>query len=101
MTQQNAISPNRPVRWPFRVLAALVVLAGTVAVLAAAWMIWRDPWPEQGQEIVIFLPGIAWILNLSLSAEISGRSPEGLHWPFATERVFGTCVIVALFVAWW
>jgi len=101
VTQQNAISPKRSIRWPFRVLAALVVLAGAVAVLAATWMIWRDPWSEQGEELVIFLPGIAWILNLSLSAAISGRSPEDLHWPFATERVFGIYVIVAFFVAWW
>ena len=64
-------------------------------------MIWREPWSEEGQELVIFLPGIAWILHLSLSAAISGRSPENLHWPFATETVFGIYVIVASFIAWW
>ncbi len=93
----------RPVRWPFRFLAAGVVLAGGVAILGCAWAAFAgQAAPRHGTsaEMIASLPGAAWLLNMAWSAAVRGRAPGNDHWPFASDRVLSAYLIIMYFVYW-
>ena len=99
MTDASAAMANefRSVRWPFRLLAALVVCAATVAILGTAWAEVSGQGFAQGGSSTAFLvglPAIAWLLNLAWSAAVHGRSPSNGHWPFASERVMMAYMLI-------
>lgn len=93
----------RSVRWPLRLLAALIVVVGGVAVLASAWAAFSGrelPGHGAGAGLLASLPGAAWLLNIAWSAAVRGRAPENAHWPFASDRVM-TAYMVAMYLLVW
>ena len=75
------------VRWPFRFLAGLVVLAGLVAIFGFIFMAWSGSDPRMGSKQLIFLPGVVRLIRFAWHAALQGRSPSSQWWPFASERV--------------
>jgi hypothetical protein len=98
--QTLASAPGRSVRWPFRFLAALIVVLGFVGAAGGIWMFWQGVHPDHEAEIFLGLPAFAWLMNLARWAAFDGRSPIDPHWPFASDRVFMAYVAVWFFV-WW
>jgi hypothetical protein len=80
--------PRVAVRWPFRFLAALIFLAGVVALFASALQIYSLGAPFLQPHAIVALPGIAWLLRITWHAARDARSPAQEWWPFASSRVF-------------
>lgn len=93
--QIQAIQPRVSVRWPFRVLAALVALVGVMAVIGAMVACWTQA-PERWRWLAA-LPGMLWLIRTAWHAARHGRSWPNPSWPFASERVLG--VYMALWLA--
>lgn len=92
--------PGRPVRWPFRFLAALIFAVGLVGAVGGIWMFWHGTVPDREAQIFVGLPGFAWLMNLARRAAFDGRAPTDSHWPFASDRVFMAYAAILFFV-WW
>jgi hypothetical protein len=90
------MSPRAIVRWPFRVLALVIVLAGVAAVAGRA-LAWR-PYGAGPFEwrALLALPGIAWLVRVAWSSAIRGRPPAFECWPFASQEVFTVYVVLLL-----
>ena len=86
-----------PVRWPFRLLAGFVVLAGIVATAGMALSGWHQGASSVQWQFLASLPGVAWLVRLCWYAAIRGRTPSSECWPFASQRVF-TCYVVVWFL---
>lgn len=85
----------RPVRMPFRVLAALVCIAAAVAVTGTLFMMWRGAWVLTVGDVVM-LPALTWFIRLAFHAAVYGKTPAGgVYWPFASRGVF-TCYTLLL-----
>ena len=97
-TQSHQITARVAVRWPFRVLASLIVVAGLVVVVgeAFAWWSHRASFPKW--QMLFALPGIAWLVRVAWESAIHGRSPTSECWPFASQRIL-TAYFVVLLVA--
>lgn len=96
-TQSHNVSSRVAVRWPFRILAAIILLAGLAAVAGAA-LVWRPRGAGLYRWQFLFsLPGIAWLIRVTWASAIHGRSPASQYWPFASQNVF--TVYVAVFLA--
>ena len=93
------VRPGIPVRWPFRILAALIVLAGVVAVIGTGVMGWSEADSSLKWQFLASLPGMAWFVRLAGYAAIRGKSPAAEYWPFASDRVFLLYFIIWLVVA--
>ncbi len=79
---QTAIRPS--VRMPFRILAALIGIIGTIALLGASFLVWRgDRVPTIGD--IVMLPGMAWFMRLAFYAAANGKAPTNENWPFASR----------------
>jgi len=98
MEMQASIGkPKASVRWPFRILAALIVLVG---VLAMAGVMLVGPPHEQRSvkwQFVASLPGMLWLVHQAWWAALKGRSATHSSWPFASERVLA-CYVAVLMV---
>ena len=91
----SASSNHRvPVRWPFRLLAAVVVVAGIVATIGLVLSGWHQGAVTMRWQFLASLPGVAWFVRLCWYAAIRGRSSGQEWWPFASQRVFICYVIV-------
>jgi hypothetical protein len=53
-----------------------------------------------GANLLITLPEIACLMNLSRPAAIYGCIPKNLHWPFASQRVITFYVLLTFVVHW-
>ena len=90
---------GRPVRLPFRVLAAVVGIAGVVAVGGTPFLILR------GAQVLtvgdtLMLPLGAWFMRLMFDAAVHAKSPAGGEcWPFASPRVWN-CYLFILLTYW-
>ena len=97
-TELLNVTPRLPVRWPFRILAAIVVLAvaaATVGTLAGTLALGRShDAPSFKWQFLAGLPGMAWLARLAWYAAIRGKSPASPCWPFASYRVFFIYVII-------
>jgi hypothetical protein len=90
---------RRPVRMPFRVLAAFVVIAGAVSVAGTPFLIWRSAHVLTVSGIVM-LPLMAWFMRLAFHAAVHGKAPaDGECWPFASRGVWNCYVFLML--AYW
>ena len=84
--------------WPFRLLAAILVGAGLLALIQPAFsaIIRHDP-RSAAFEIAI-LPVPALLIRSAGFAVISGRLIANPLWPFASGRVFYVWAILAFLV---
>jgi hypothetical protein len=90
---------RRPVRMPFRVLAALVGMLGVVAVVGTPFLIWRGAHVITAGDILM-LPLMAWGIRLMFHAVAHGNSPGSANcWPFASLGVWN-CYIYLLLAYW-
>jgi hypothetical protein len=96
ITQSNGVSTRNPVRWPFRAVAALIVVAGLVAVVGVGLAWWSHGAGSPKWQMLYALPGIAWLIRSAWEAAIHGRSPTSECWPFASQRVFTWYVVILL-----
>jgi hypothetical protein len=90
-----AAKPRNPVRWPFRILAALIVLAGVVVLAGTGIAVWTREQPSLQWQLLASMPGMLWFVRLGWHAAIRGKSPATEHWPFASQRVL-TCYMIVL-----
>jgi hypothetical protein len=97
-TQSHQIPVRIAVRWPFRILAALVVLAGLAAIVGGAIAWWSHGAILPKWQMLFALPGLAWLIRVAWESAIRGRPPASECWPFASQRVF-TVYVIALLVA--
>lgn len=74
------------VRWPFRILAALIVLAGGAAIIGEIIAGSSNQEPYRWK-LLASLPGILWLVRLAWWATVRGKSPTYPCWPLATDRV--------------
>jgi hypothetical protein len=95
-TQPQNVSSQVSVRWPFRILAAVIVLAGLGAVVGGALAWWFHGAGSPKWQTLLALPGIAWLIRLAWASAIYGRPPVFECWPFASQKVFTVYVIVLL-----
>ncbi len=103
MNHSDVANVFRPVRWPFRFLAALILAALGAAVLGYAWAILNGdarPGDQASTRLLAILPVLACMLNWAWSAAVHGRAPTHQHWPFASERVL-TAYLIAVYVLQW
>lgn len=89
-----ASQPRKSVRWPFRILAALIVLASVVALAGTGIAVWTRDQPSLQWQLLASLPGMLWFARFSWHAAVHGRSPATDHWPFASSRVFSCYMFV-------
>jgi hypothetical protein len=92
-------SVRRPVRMPFRVLAAVVGITGAVAVGGTPLLMWRGALgPTVGD--IVMLPLMAWFIRLMYHAAVHGKTPQGGEcWPFASRGVWHCYMFLVL--AYW
>lgn len=83
-----------PIRWPFRILAGIVVLAGIAATAGMALSGWHQDAALVRWQLLASLPGLLWFGRLCWYAALRGKSPGQECWPFASQRVFTFYVIV-------
>lgn len=95
-TQSPTTTPRVAVRWPFRVLAVLIILTGIAAVVGMALSGWQHGTVSARWQFLANLPGFAWLFRLAWHAAIRGRPPAPEYWPFASQRVLA-CYFVVLF----
>ena len=84
------------VRAPFRLLAGLICLAGSVAILGMAYVAWRRRSQFVPANLVVCLPGMAWLMRFAFHAAVHGTAPKNEHWPFASGRVAGCYLLIAM-----
>ena len=93
-TELLNVTPRLPVRWPFRMLAAIVVLAVAAATVGTVALGRSHDAPSFKWQFLAGLPGMAWLARLAWYAAIRGKSPASPRWPFASYRVFFIYVII-------
>lgn len=87
---------RRPVRMPFRVLAALICVTVAVTAGAMLFMAWRDVYIVKVGDILM-LPLEAWVVRMLYHAAARGTTPEdGPYWPLASRRVWNCYVVLLL-----
>ena len=84
--QSPNVKPRTPVRWPFRILAALVVLTGGMAIVGEVFA-GSSRQEFSKWQLLASLPGMLWLVRLAWCAAIRGTSPANPSWPFSTDRV--------------
>jgi len=90
-----AQKPN-PVRVPFRLLAGFILLAGSVVVLGTAYEAWRRGIQLVPTNLIVGLPGTAWLMRLAFHAAVHGAAPRNVYWPFASDRVAYCYLLIAI-----
>lgn len=93
-TQSHQMPTRAAVRWPFRILAALIVFAGLVAAAGEALAWWSRGADLPKWQMLFALPGIAWLVRLAWASAIRGRSPTFECWPFASQEIFMLYVVI-------
>lgn len=94
--QSHNVSSRVAVRWPFRILAAIIVLAGIAAVVGAAFAWWSHGAGVPKWQFLFTLPGVAWLIRMAWESAIRGRPPASQYWPFASQNIFTVYIIVFL-----
>ncbi len=85
MTTTVTVS-HRPVRMPFRVLAAFLCLIFSAFAIGMAYMTWKGGVQALRAQDVLLLPGGLWLGRLFYAAARGAALPQD-HWPFATAGV--------------
>jgi len=76
-----------PVRWPFRVIAAVICIAGMAAVFAVLWSVWSHDSTSLPLSGLIGLPGMLMTVRVAYHAAVRRCAPATIFWPFASGRV--------------
>lgn len=112
MSQEHTFPVSRvAIRWPFRVLAALICAAGLVSVAGTAISLWYDSRIIATDRLhvtlrlLVTLPGELWLLRLAAHAALHGNMRSlafDVHpwWPFASQRVAYAYFVLMFFVLW-
>lgn len=100
MNQTPALPTRRvAVRWPFRILAALICAAGVVVIGGTAIALWHDSPALATNRLLVILPGTLWLLRVAAHAALHGTSvPNDSSWPFASQGVLFAYLILMWFV---
>ena len=85
--EKNTQYVRLSVRWPFRMLAALIVAAGAATLTGTGMSVWSQGLASTKWQILVSLPGMAWLVRLAYAA-VRGRLSAPGYWPFASQRVF-------------
>ncbi len=80
------VNAKASVRWPLRIFAALIVLAGGAAIIGEVFTGSSHHAPSRWQ-LLASLPGTLWLVRLAWHAAVRGMSPAHPCWPFATDRL--------------
>lgn len=80
--------PRRPVRWPFRLLAAALVLAGCAALAGDVLAWWSHAAAAVRWQAVVALPAVVALIRVAWTCAVHGRPPSSDSWPFASRGVF-------------
>jgi hypothetical protein len=95
-TQLHNVSPGVAVRWPFRILAAIIILAGLLAVVAMVLAWWSHGADFPRWKTLFALPGYAWLIRMAWESAFYGHPPASKCWPFASQNVLVVYVIVLM-----
>ena len=89
---------GRTVRWPFRVLAAIIVLGALLGALGSVYTAVRHKDPRAALLALTFAPIGALVGRLGGYAVWKGGVVRNPFWPFASGSVAMFWLIVALIV---
>jgi hypothetical protein len=89
---------GRAVRWPFRVLAALLVLAAVFALAGSAYTAFRRGDLRAALYTVTFLPIVALVVRLGGYAVWKGSVLRNPYWPFASGALASLWVLMGLII---
>jgi hypothetical protein len=97
MIASSANSKTRPaVRWPFRAIAAVILVASVAVTFSVVWSIWSPDATRLPLSILIDLPAALMGIRLGYFAAVRGCAPTTMYWPFASGRiVFWYFVVLA------
>jgi uncharacterized membrane protein len=100
MSASIPIAPiRRPVRAPFRVLAAFIGVILAISAIGTAFFMWRGVNVITVGNIVM-LPLTAWFARLMFHAAVYGKTPAtGEYWPLASRGVWN-CYALLLLAYW-
>jgi hypothetical protein len=86
---------GRQIRWPFRVLAAVIVLAASVGVLGGAYSVVTHRDLRAALLLLAAVPISALVMRLCGYAAWKGRAIGNPNWPFASGAVALSWLITA------
>jgi hypothetical protein len=89
---------GRAIRWPFRLLATVIVLGALFAALGSAYSAFRRKDPSAAVLAVTFAPIAAVVGRLGGYAVWKGYVIRNPFWPFASGSVASFWILVALVV---
>jgi hypothetical protein len=92
--------PRVAIRLPFRMLAALILFFGVIAVAAVIFFTLSRSTTVISTSDAIWLPGMLWLIRLAFYACVYGEVMPQQSWPFASERVF-LCYLLLVFAFQW
>ena len=86
------------VRWPFRVLAAVLVVAFLGTLVTGAYLVVEHHSVRAVLLTVVVLPLAALVCRSAGHAALVGRVLSNLFWPFASGRVAFVWVFLAFII---
>ena len=89
---------GRAVRWPFRLLAAVIVLAALFAALGSVYTAFRHKDPKAALFALALVPVAALIGRLGGYAVWNGSVVRNPFWPFASGLVAFAWVLITWIV---
>jgi hypothetical protein len=89
------------VRWPFRVLGAVLVVASISGLAGALYAAFVGYDIRLALFALAMLPTIALICRSTGFAVVAGRTPPSPFWPFASGKVAFIWILVALIICKW
>lgn len=95
--ETNTQHAKLSVRWPFRILAAFLVLVCITALIGTGITVWSQGLTSVKWQLLVALPGMAWLGRLAYAA-IRGRLAARGYWPFASQSVFNWYSLLSIFV---
>lgn len=82
------------VRWPFRMLAGLIVLAVLIDVVGLGYAIGSGRAPFPDLRYLVLLPALFWFVRVAGYAVVHGHSPRPEWWPFASNGVAMSYLVI-------
>ena len=76
------------IRWPFRALAALILVLIVVTGGMSTWFWYREHSFGRHEQLLVQLPAMLWFGRLLFFSAIRSSLPQtGNAWPFASDRL--------------
>ena len=86
---------GRQIRWPFRLLAAVMVLAALIGILGGAYSVLGHGGPRAALMLLAAAPVAALTARLCGYAALKGRAIGNPNWPFASGSVALSWLVAA------